>query len=415
MESRRIGRHSLLKTLNHRAVVELLAAEGPRSRVEIAEYLTLSQASVSRIVDSLLQAGLVREGATVTSRPGRPQVRLGIDPNAACVAAVDLRPGRLRVRLADLAGGSIREEEHVPVTDDAAAVAEQIVRVVAEAHAALADDALACTSPGDGARADGTIADPGCRAAPPLLALVVGLSAAWDERARRVYAARNLLHLEGVDLLGLLGAGRKMAVRVDNDVNLAALGEMSEGVAQGHQDFFYLSLGAGVGGAAVVGGVLHRGGSGFGGELGYLPVLLPDGETRDLERLVSRGALERRLRGAGIADDVEAFLEREPASRAEEAVWDEIAERLCLALCAVATTLDPPLFVLGGSLGPHLERLVPRLSASVAATLPVTCEVATTTMGRDAALVGAVSLAIASAREQLVQRELGNEEPARAS
>ncbi len=81
MQKQLIGRPQLLRDLDYRAVLESIAAHGSQSRVEVAKRLTLSQPSVSRIADALLQANLI-EGKRIASKEriaskvGRRQVLL---------------------------------------------------------------------------------------------------------------------------------------------------------------------------------------------------------------------------------------------------------------------------------------------------------------------------------------------------
>lgn len=387
-----IGRHRLLRDLNHKAVVELLAAQGSLSRVDISERLTLSQASVSRIVESLSNAALVREEGLVATRPGRPQVLIGLDPTAASVASVNLRPGRLRVRLADLLGGVLGEVEinsEAPL--EAAQRADQVVEQVLSLHA-------------------------GAPLAGELMALTIGVAAAWDEADRRVYAARTQSKLEGVDLAALLherlvaddrvGVAAEVTVEVENDVNLAASGEAAAGVAQGEEDFFYLSLGSGVGGAVMVGGRLHRGVVGFAGEIGYLPLRDRHGRPTDLEERVSTGALERGLRDAGCEAEPLALLTDTHASPAASAVLAEFKDDVVNAIVAVNALLNPRLVVLGGSLGSGCWRLLPGIEAGLRERLPQVPKVVVSRVGRDVALIGGLASALGNARSTLLRARL---------
>src|SRR5690606_38823045 len=170
-------------------------------------------------------------------------------------------------------------------------------------------------------------------AAGDLVAITVGVAAAWDEANGRIYAARTQGTLEGADLVGLLQERlaaeehgplpEGVTVGVDNDVNLAASGEAVAGVARGENAFFYLSLGSGVGGAVMTEGNLYRGVVGFAGEIGYLPLRDRRGRPTDLEERVSTAALQAALRAAGCLDDPCEVLSRGPHGAAEEQVVAE--------------------------------------------------------------------------------------------
>lgn len=371
---------------NELDVYTALAHGGPSSRVNLARELALSQTSVSRIVDRLVRTGLVREGERVSVGTGRPQTLLHQNASAALVAAVSVRSRFVRVHLADLRGHVHHRIRRDRTDVSAVALTEQIVRLVEEARGRSSVHA-------------------------PLAAVTVGLSGVWNEAAREVRAAPNLRLLEGCDLHDLLrrqlaDLNLSPALAVDNDVNLAALGERAHGAAQGIEDFFYLNLGSGVGGAAVVRGEVQRGAHGFGGELGYLPVCV-DGSVHTLEELLGRRALLAHARKQGLGPGDEDALELLDDDAAGSGVLAAYVSRILgQALVAVATTLDPRLIVIGGGVGSHVSSLTGRIRTTLASFVPLVPEVVPTAIGPEASLLGAVDHARDAARMVVLTRAL---------
>lgn len=382
MQEPLIGRHSLLRGLNYRAVFERLAESGPSARSDLARALDLSGASVTRLVEGLLSAGLLVEGERVASRVGRRRTLLDLNPEAAVIAGLSIRPRTVRLLLTDLKGGQLVRRV-VPLTDESPlALVRQVRELVL--------------------RERREHAEPGA----PLGAVAVGISGAWDGAGRRVHAAPNLAFLEGVDLLQLLDEELGPAVlggtvTVDNDINFAALGEAAYGAARDVADFYYLSLGAGVGGAAVLHGELHRGTLGFAGEVGYLPVVA-DGRLQPLETLVSRGALERFVMEEGLAGEA-VFQSREHDDEAVAAVAERIGDYLGQALAAIITIVDPQLIVLGGGLGRHSDHWIAAIRERLTRLVPEIPALVSTELGWDASLRGAVAHSLALARENLIE------------
>lgn len=377
-----IGRHSLLRGLNYRAVFERLASDGPSARSDLARALDLSGASVTRLVDGLLGAGLVIEGERVASRAGRRRTLLDLNPRAAVIAGLSIRARTVRLLLADLKGNQLTREVVPRVDDSPAALVHQVRNLVLSAREEHAGSEV------------------------PLGAVAVGISGAWDEAGRRVHAAPNLALLEGIDLLQLLEdeLGSEVlggCVTVDNDINYAALGEYAYGAAHGAPDFFYLSLGAGVGGAAVMNGELRRGTLGFAGEVGYLPVQ-SGGQLYPLESLVSRGALERFVREEGLAGEA-AFEQPDHEDEALDAVAERVGDYLGQALAAIVTILDPKLIVLGGGLGRYSDHWIAAIRARLLSLVPVMPGLVSTELGWDASLQGALAHSLTLAREALIE------------
>lgn len=396
MREPRVGRHSLLRRLNHAAVLELMARRGELSRVELAEALTLSQASVSRIVEKLLWGGLLEELPPRSNRSGRPQVPLAIRPAAAYVATIDMRRDRYRLRLADLGGGLLAEAQVTVVDSQADAEGLGAPHEPRPAVIDRAEDAV------EWVLALIAQAKRRCGVAGEPAALVVGVSAAWDEVGGRVFAARNVPYLEGVDLRAAVEARSRTRVWVENDVRLAALGEMEGGPPTLGEDFYYLSLGPGVAGADVVDGTVHRGNSGLAGEVGYLRVPSAGSGTTDLETVVGRDGLEERWRGLVGEDPLAHGLARMPVGAAEAAFRRELEAAVVAVLTAIAVVADPPVIVLGGSLGMSLEPLLADLSRGLAERVPRAPRLAMSSLGADGALVGGLRLALELAREELL-------------
>jgi glucokinase len=170
--------------------------------------------------------------------------------------------------------------------------------------------------------------------------------------------------IQGLDWSSYFGGGR--AVRVLNDAHAALLGELWRGAAQGCRNVILLTLGTGVGGAAIVDGRLLRGHLGRAGHLGHVtldPDGAPDivGTPGSLEDFVGECSLERRSRGRFrstadllAADDDEA-----------RAIWQTSIRALACAIASFVNVLDPERVILGGGLVSAGDRLFKPLAAAM--------------------------------------------------
>ena len=384
MQKQLIGRPQLLRDLNYRAVLESIAAHGSQSRVEVAKRLNLSQPSVSRIADALLQADLIVEGKRIASKAGRRQVLLDLNPDAAVVAGLSIRSKHVRLLLTDLKGKILTQKEVVRESSTVQALVKQIKNLLDEERQPF------------GA---------------PLAAVSVGILGVWNDRAQVVHSANNLSYLEKVDLLALLKNELKdeflqVAVSIDNDVNYAALGEYAFGAAQDVNSFFYLNLGSGVGGGIVVKGQLYRGMQGFAGELGFLPIY-HQGRYQPLETLVSSSAINAYAQANDAGQSAQELFKLAQAGhqKARDGV-SLLCNYLALALCSIKTVLDPELIVIGGSTGRYSNILIPSLNEHLSAFLPELPNLAGTALGVDASLRGAVAKSLELARANLITKEL---------
>ena len=98
----------------------------------------------------------------------------------------------------------------------------------------------------------------------------------------------------------------KIPVRLTNDANAAAVGEMMYGAAQGMKDFIMITLGTGVGSGIVANGQLIYGHDGFAGELGHTTII-PDGRLHP--GTGKRGSLESYASATGVAQSAIEILE----------------------------------------------------------------------------------------------------------
>ena len=130
-----------------------------------------------------------------------------------------------------------------------------------------------------------------------LLTAAVSTPGIVDQVSHRVTGlAYNISPDGGLDPLSALRGRFDVPVQIDNNVNLAALGESWEGIAHGVSTFAFVSVGAGVGMGLVVDGELVRGAHGGAGEIGYLPISHDPYDER--HRL--HGGLEDEIGAAGI-------------------------------------------------------------------------------------------------------------------
>jgi glucokinase len=170
---------------------------------------------------------------------------------------------------------------------------------------------------------------------------------------------------------------------LENDATAAALAEFRYGAGRGTNTMIYLTISTGVGGGAVIGGRLHRGAAGNGGELGHLMVR-PGGRRCSCGR---HGCVEAYASGTSIAERARealaagrhSALSALPTPRAEDVaelaaagdplaveIWDETTWALGTALTDLVNVFEPDLVVLGGGVTRSGARLLDPVRAAVA-------------------------------------------------
>ncbi|MFI0809116.1 ROK family protein [Streptomyces echinatus] len=371
-----------LRSTNERLLLDRLRGLGTASRAQLARETGLSKPTVSSALASLAAAGLVHEVGTHAPERGRTAVLYAPDPAAGYALGVDIGRGWLRVALAGL---------------DGRLVARSDVRNRARASAALTD--LIVTT------ARQVMANSGVDPA-EVAHGVIGTPGVYDEERRRV---RYAMHLPGWGRAGLVDRIRAelgVPLEVHNDANLAALGEYAFGVGAGSRLFAYIMIGTGLGMGIVSEGRLFTGARGLAGEIGFLPWHGRRKPER-LEDAVSGVAVVEAAREFGMRGQLTAKAVFDAARQghpdAVRAVELE-GERIAHTVAAAAAVLDPDLVVLGGGVGHSVDLLLRPVREHVRALTPLRPRIAPSRLGEDAVLLGAVAVALDTARDLVFER-----------
>jgi glucokinase len=189
----------------------------------------------------------------------------------------------------------------------------------------------------------------------PTAASALGLSApglASRDQQKIVCMPGRLQGLEGLNWTSFFKS--KNPVPVLNDAHAALLGESWLGAARGLENVFMLTLGTGVGGAAIVDGKLLRGHIGRGGHLGHIaldPDGLPDvtGMPGSLEMVIGNCTIESRTHGrfATTHDLVAAYLKGDCEAAS---IWLESIKNLACGIGSLINVLDPEAVIIGGGI-----------------------------------------------------------------
>jgi glucokinase len=234
----------------------------------------------------------------------------------------------------------------------------------------------------------------------------VGVGAPGITRADGVVVASAQLGWREMPLGARLSERLRLPVRVENDVNLAALGELQFGAGRGAKNVVCLSPGTAIGGAVIIDGKLLRGHHDAAGELG---LMLPgtqflgwrDREWGPLEDIASGTGIAKRGRKAAEAmglplppDGLRA--EDVFAAAAEGAAWantilEETIDYLAVAVANIQAVLDPERIILGGGIARASDRIIPGIEQRLTPVIPTVPFIVRSELGYRAGVLGAVA------------------------
>jgi predicted NBD/HSP70 family sugar kinase len=374
---------SLIRSINRSAVLDLLQQESPQARTSLARRLSMSLPTVMRIVDELIAEDLVRVGRS-ESTGGRPGALIELNGAGYAVIGVDLGGSKLFGAVTDLSG-NLSHETHLPHNGQCA---ENGLDRLCDLIEQLIE---APRPPGQRLRGIG-IGAPGVTRSPEGVVL-------WSPQ----------LNWRDLPLKDILTRRFGLPVFVENDVNLAALGEWGFGAGRGARSLVLLAVGTGIGAGVVLDGAVYHGAHQAAGEVGYL---LPGPDFLG-RRYDGFGAFEGIASGLGIAARAEgAFMAGGPARVAEQltaetvfaearrgAPWacrivEETVDYLAVAIADIAAMLDPEIIILGGGVSASADLMVEPILKRLDGVVPYAPQLAASTLGPRAAALGAVTLVL---------------------
>jgi len=382
-----------MRSVNRSAVLDYLRRNSPVARSIIAHDLQLSLPTVMRIVDELIAHGWVRPTGQKEWSSSRRRDLLEYYKDGHAVIGVDLGGTKMFGALANIGGEIIGEQTvngHGTSGDASYAMLEKMIGKL-----------LRVPRPRD----------------QKIRGIAVGAPGITRAQAGMVEWAPSL-NWRDYPLKQKLEKRFRLPCLVDNDVNLAALGEQWFGAGEGAHNIVLIAIGTGVGAGLIVDGVLYRGHNNAAGEVGFL---LSNRAELD-QRYEKFGALESVISGVGIAeraqrahtgkraiknltsqDVFEAYRRREAWSIP---LINETIDYLSIAIVNISTLLDPELIILGGGVSESADVLLPAVQTRIQNILPKTPTLKVSTLGRRAAVMGAIAQIVHSTSDYFVARKL---------
>jgi predicted NBD/HSP70 family sugar kinase len=367
------GHSGLLRVMNERLVLDHLREHGRSSRVDLARITGLSKPTVSAAMSGLVEAGLVMHVGEVAGRPGPTTSLYDVNPDAAYVLGVDIGREWIRVGIADLRGSFRARRDG---RNSARTASELVRRARALAHRAAEDASLQWSS---------------------LRTAVVGSPGVFDPGTGGMQLAPNLPDWGQPGLVDRLRDSLHVELTLENDVNLAAVGEHAYGEGRGKQHFVLISVGTGVGMGIVINGALYTGFRGAAGEIGYLPAP----ESYDLthgsmEAAVAAPSIARHARASGLefGSAKEVFAAAADGDTSALKVVRSEGNRIGGLIVAVAAVLDPEVVVLGGGVGRNVVLMREAIEERIAELGLLRPQIMASGLGESGVLYGAVARAL---------------------
>jgi len=349
---------TLARHVNELSILTMLRLHGASTRAEIARRLSITPATVTRLVFDLSRRELLREVGErerdcVVRELGRPGVRIQLNSEGAYFLGVEIDVGVLRYAALDLSASVIASSEvGIPKWSKPRTVVSRIADYV---------ESLEKQSRFRGRLKSVGVTVPGLATSD---GLVINLP---------------ILGWKNLDLSAILKEQIQLPCFVENDANAAAFGALYTEPSLPTECTIFLKIGTGCGGAAIINGRLLRGAAGTAGEFGHVQVAKHErrcscGQLGCLEASVNLAAVARAYTGSDDLKEEEllalpAEIARSAAEANEAALRTvrSFARQLSAGIVALVNIFNPTMIVLGGLMSPILDLCLDDIRSRVAA------------------------------------------------
>ncbi|WP_235845778.1 ROK family transcriptional regulator [Neobacillus novalis] len=380
--------------LNKKRILQCILEHAPISRAEIAGKMKISKPTVSLLVDELIQEKWVFEKGIgdSTSQGGRRPIHLYFNEKAAYIIGTDIGGTKVKMVISDLNGNIVAsssfQTEHYLNTGLLKKMAKEIGVMIQKNGI---DQQM-------------------------ILGMGVGVPGVTETTGIVVEAPS----LNWIRYPFIKEAERYLSfpIYMDNDVNVAALGEQWLGNAKHKENVLFIAIGTGIGSGIIIHNQLYRGSSNAAGEMGYMVTDKNDMKNEFKPIFHRYGYLESVAGGKAIGDKLTKLVIQNPdhplneqakleeltgemaftlAKKGDEIalkVVDEAIEHIAYGIINAASLLNPEVIILGGGVLKSSEFILPKLREIVDHYLPSSVELNISQLEEDAGVLGAVSLFI---------------------
>jgi predicted NBD/HSP70 family sugar kinase len=382
-----IDRHDIVRRANESRLIKIVAEHHPIGKPELMKLSGLSRPTVDLIVDGFIEKGVIKPTGMSFGRPGRKATLFELDANAGFGLGFDLGGSKLAGAISNIAGEILAEE----IEPTAKPAGPKTVAQMVDMAKRLCE------------RADVDIAR--------ITQVTVGTPGIMNELGE-LSLGENVDQLEGVHLQKILSKMLDAEVVVENDVNVAALGEFFHGTAIGINNFALLQIGTGIGCGIFVDGKLIKGHRGGAGETAFLPLF---GDPND-PKAISNGLLESVAGSKGIVKEFakqtgEEIAVKEICQRAKSGdlvamnLIDNVSKYWGYACASLSAIVDPEMIILSGGIGCN-PVFLEKVRAVTNSLLPYQVIIKQSKLENRAGVIGAASFSAERVRDKMIGRNL---------
>lgn len=329
-----------VKLSNKSIVLQTIREEEPISRAEISQKLGLTKATVSSLVEELINAEYCYQTGLGKSSGGRRPLMLQFNEKAGYTISCDIGVNYILTVLTDLRGAVLFELFRPFDTNDFTRTVMEVKSMIDECRSEMKESPFS------------------------LVGLAFGVPGLVNNKGI-ILSTPNLDWIQS-NLKEIFTDQYQVPVVVENEANAGAYGEKTFGAAQYKDYFIYVSAGIGIGTGIILEGNLIRGAHGFMGEMGHTTIvegghLCRCGNRGCWEMYASEMALLSSFSENGDPVDMEALLQRAEKEESVQEAFESIGYFLGIGLTNIIHTFNPQKIVIGNRLAKAQKYLLPKV------------------------------------------------------
>lgn len=374
------GDLTLIKRLNKLAVISTIMTYNTISRADIAKQAKLNKATISKLVDELLEIKLIKEIGSGESTGGRRPILLTLNHEAGTIIGIDLQINHISVIVTNLnSKPSWTKQVATKNNSDVKIILNQIEALISEAISRAPQTPLG------------------------ILGVGIGVPGVVDHNNGVIVVAPNL-GWRNVAIKTHFENKFDLPFWVDNEANAASLAEMVYGDNKDYANIVYVSAGVGIGVGLILDGKQYRGAKGYSGEFGHMSIerhglKCSCGNQGCWEMYASEKYFMSEIKKYGDYDTftfsdftTKEMLENEDVKK----TFHEVGVNLGIGITNIINALNPDVVIIGNSLAEAgnliLEPIINTTESRIIRSSELNTEIKLTTLKDKPSALGAATM-----------------------
>lgn len=358
----------LIRNINNNLILESILNYGPISRADLSKKLNLTKATISAIVQDLIDQSFVIEIGSKDTHVGRKPILLCFNQKCAYAISIDLNAEYIAAYLSDLKGEKIyysRYKNNLDSTnllEKLKAIIKHILTLVPNSKFGVVGIAIG----------------------------IHGITCNNEVIFTPYY------NLAGLDVASTLSSTFHIPVYLENEANLSVLGEKS--FFNSYSNIVNISIHTGVGLGIIIDNKLYSGYNGFAGEFGHTIVVpngkpCPCGNKGCLEQYVSETSLlceYSKLKGFDIKDIDVLISDYLYGDIDANQVIKSFIDYMSLAINNILNTFNPHIIIINSAITTYLPNIINKIKNSMSSRMSEYINIVPTTLQNNSILLGGI-------------------------